>query len=136
MSTTRKPSRGAALFTLVGIVLLSVSFATGMRKRRFLARAAVAEGVVVGVPEGGFHPKIEFTTASGLRVEFVGSGFKFCRLGDRLRVLYDPDRPRYSPWVDAFGAVWFPQILIAVIGLGHLVVGLGAMRRRSSQSRL
>ena len=73
------------------------------------------------------------------RVLILGAGFGGLELavslseslGDRVRVLYRPDDPEHTPSVDAFGALWEPAGFPALMGLLFLLVGTGAVFRRT-----
>src|SRR6266511_5226010 len=87
---------------LAGLLLLGLALALYFRQRRFLRRAREATGVVVTLTqspgEGGTltHPVVEFHTADGEVREFespVGQSPPAYRVGQRVPVLYDPDRP-------------------------------------------
>ena len=83
----------------------------------FMRRSATADGSVIRLHAGGSHPQIEFTTPSGETVSYSQGGFIFSyRVGDRVRVRYDPANPRATASLDTIGALWFPPLLLAALG--------------------
>ena len=114
-----------ALFIIIGVGLLAGAVAFGTSKRAFIREATIADGVVSRLNAGGSHPQIEFTTASGQRIEYPQGGLIFgYHPGDRVRVLYKHDDPSQSACIDAFGALWFTPILLCVLGFPCLIGGL------------
>ncbi len=113
------------LFIVVGIGLLVVAIAVGVSINAFISKAVAAEGKVVEVRFGGSHPQIEFTSATGQRISYPQGGFIFgYKLGDRVRVLYDPAEPLNSACINEFGALWFTPLILSIIGLFCGVSGL------------
>jgi hypothetical protein len=113
------------LFVLIGLGLLAAAAMLAIRTWDFLHEAAAAPGIVVALLAGGSHPQIEFTTASGRKVTYAQGGFIFgYRAGERVTVLYRPDRPDQTACIDAAGALWFSSVILGFIGLACLVGGL------------
>ena len=109
---------------LLGIGLLIAAIVTGVEKRGFIHRALSAPGVVTRLNHGGSHPEIEFTAASGERITYPQGGGIFGYVpGDAVRVLYSPENPRGTASIDAFGALWFPQLMLLSLGLGMSIGG-------------
>jgi hypothetical protein len=113
------------ILLIVGAGLVAASIVTGMGKRDFVSGSAAAPGVVVRLNAGGSHPQIEFTTPSGQKISYPQGGLIFgYREGDQVRVLYRPSDPAGTACVDAFGALWFVPMLLAIIGLLCFVGGV------------
>ena len=106
---------------IVGIGLLTAAGVQAVGVRSFVRGATVADGVVARLNAGGSHPEIEFDTASGQKISYPQGGFIFgYRPGDKVRVLYDRDAPAQTARVDAFGALWFVPLLLALLGVASL----------------
>jgi len=117
------------VFILIGIAAAAVAIALGLKKLDFIQHSAVAEGRVLRLNAGGSHPEIEFTSDHGNKVKYPQGGFVFrYRPGDHVQVRYDPERPLQSACVDAFGALWFPPLIVLAIGLACIVGGVAAVK--------
>lgn len=115
-----------------GLVLAVIGAASLAGKRRFVAGAGRAEGVVVNVvrQEDAYAAVVRFRTGDGQTVEFTADETagdrSYFRIGQNRRVLYDPDRPQNAQldtWVSRWG---YESVLL---GLGILIVLLGALNR-------
>src|SRR5262245_21503122 len=112
------------MFLIIGLSLLAVSVLLMLltvvqvfKSTRFRDKACEAEGAVVemaehlsagDVPGPYYHPVVEFETREGRRVTFessTGSNWPSYRVGQLVRVVYDPDDPRQAKLNTAF-AVW------------------------------
>ncbi|MGO4869733.1 MAG: DUF3592 domain-containing protein [Roseiarcus sp.] len=112
------------LIILVGAALLTAAIAKTMSTRAFISRASVAEGVVVSLFASGTHPNIEFTSATGRKINYTQGGFIFgYRTGDRVNVLYLPDDPNQPPCIDSLSALWFMEIILFSLAVLFLVGG-------------
>lgn len=127
------PTRALALlFAVSGSLVLLASLASLGSAWRFGQTAAVAEGTVIALNAGGSHPEVAFTTAAGEAVHYPQNGLVAgYRVGDAVRVLYDPSDPRHAV-VDAVGARYGFAALGALLGSVFLVVAWVARRTRST----
>jgi hypothetical protein len=111
------------LFILIGFGLMVAAIAWGATTRAFIHKAKTADGVVVETDFGSSHPQIEFTTASGKKISHSQGGMIHgYKVGDRVRVLYDPADPQRTACLDKFGALYAPSLFSGIISLG-LIIG-------------
>lgn len=132
---------------LVGVTLIGVGVAGfGVKalvdNQRFLAKAAVADGVVVGVKdvverrqtgsgtnvqvveETQLYPIVRFTTARGQVVQFQAapnSNPPHHRVGGSIGLLYDPANPQqvtFDTWRNRWGA----GLILISAGLGLVAI--------------
>lgn len=136
------------VFTIVGIGMLLGSLFVYQNTRSFLGKAVEANGRVIGLERSRssstsstsssstYRPVVEFTTASGKRIEFtssVGSNPPSYREGEAVTVLYlaaDPYRAR----IKSFFSLWFGFMILLGLGLVFAGVGVG-MALVQSRSR-
>jgi len=127
----------AALFCLVGIVLIVVGFRFYGSSRSFVENARSVPGKVVGFekwePEintserdGMLYAVVVFKTESGQEVRFQGpseDGLEKYEKGDRVRVLYGPQEPQNAR-IDSFMGLWFASTMFWVIGGSAIIIPL------------
>ena len=119
----------AIVLSIVGAGLILAAIVTGLATREFLGRAARAPGVVSRLNAGGSHPEIEFALPSGQTISYPQGGFIFgYKPGQRVQVLYASEDPARTARVDAFGALWFVPLLLAVLGLALATAGVPGVR--------
>jgi hypothetical protein len=130
---------------LIGLMLLGgvlVGFGVKMLvdTRRFLATAEVAEGAVVRVDEAVMRdetrrfPVVEFRTAYEQVAQFQADNGSL-KVGDSVRLLYDPANPRNAR-LDNWGNRWAGPIALWGAGLTILVVnGVILLLMRSARGR-
>ncbi len=112
-------------FTVIGAALLIAAVIATIGVQRFRDAAARADGVVERLNAGGSHPQIRFTTTAGDVVSYAQGGLIFCyRAGDRVRVMYRPDRPQATARLDQFGAMWAMPLLLGLLGAGFSIGGM------------
>ncbi len=112
-------------FTVIGAALLIAAVIAAMGVQRFRDAAARADGVVERLNAGGSHPQIRFTTMAGDVVSYAQGGLIFgYRAGDRVRVMYRPDRPQATARLDQFGAMWAMPLLLGFLGAGFSIGGM------------
>ena len=148
-----------AIFVVGGVKALVDS-------QRFVAKAATANGVVVDVAKvvqreqrgsSGheyyvdvtyFHPVVQFLTAREQVVRFQASEGNSDpsthRVGDSIRILYDPASPRNAR-LDTWFSRWGDSMILIVVGFALVVIpaviyrvlrSLGRVARRAApQSR-
>jgi hypothetical protein len=119
------------VFMLAGVALLGFSGKSLMDDRRFLAKAAVATGVVVDTAmvvdqddEVAYYPVVEFTTAREQVVRFEADEATpdpDQQLGAAVRILYDPVNPQDAR-LDTFMSRWGLSIVMGMLGLGFVAV--------------
>ncbi|MBD8547618.1 DUF3592 domain-containing protein [Sphingomonas sp. CFBP 8760] len=112
-------------FTVIGAALLIAAVIATIGVQRFRDAAARADGVVERLNAGGSHPQIRFTTTAGDVVSYAQGGLIFgYRAGDRVRVMYRPDRPQATARLDQFGAMWAMPLLLGLLGAGFPIGGM------------
>jgi hypothetical protein len=123
-------------FLGVGAILIVVSLGSAGLTLRFVHRSARATGNVVGMEESDsgdgrtFHPVVRFAPASGFPREFrssFGANPPSYRVGDEVRVLYDPADPGRAS-IDSFLSLWFVPLLTGIMGPIALALGLSQAR--------
>jgi hypothetical protein len=116
-------------FPLLGALLLGLGVRSFVTTERFLAKASTADGVVVRVVAAGgdtYSPVVRFVTASGQVVEYkdhVGSDPPAYRVGDSVRVFYDPANPQKAR-LDSWLSRWFGATILTILGVVFLFVGV------------
>jgi len=129
-------------FVLFGTATLVGGVYKAFELRAFLARSAAADGVVVDVDEVAeqrtrgtgnsshteevtvYYPVVRFTAADGRAVQFtsdVGADDSpDYRVGDAVRVRYDPSNPAQAK-LDSLVGLWSPAVGSIIFGLVVLV---------------
>ena len=133
-----KPVTWIGLILLVlGALLLRHGWRWYHETHNRLAAYARTEGQVVALvaevkdDEDGnivWHPVVEFTTASGERVQFQetsGFGFRALapRVGQTVDVVYNPDTPEEA-MLASWLTLWFPVVGLGCLGGVALFFGL------------
>jgi hypothetical protein len=127
-----------AVFILVGAFFIGLGVRSLVTTQRFLAKASTADGVVVRLDkvversrEGDrytlYYPVVRFVTASGQVVEYsddLGEDPPAYRVGDSVRVLYDPADPQKAR-LDTWSSQWLGATI--QIGVGGLVFVIGVI---------
>jgi uncharacterized integral membrane protein len=112
-------------FAIVGGMLLIAAAIAAVGVYRFRESASRADGVVERLNAGGSHPQIRFTTTSGDSVSYAQGGLIFgYDSGDRVQVLYRPERPQATARLDSVGAIWAMPLLLGFLGAGFAIGGL------------
>jgi hypothetical protein len=119
---------------LIVAVIFGLSVRSIVTTRQFLAVAVAADGVVVdlseSVDEDGstYFPVVRFVAPDGQVVRFksgIGSNPPDYRVGDPVRVLYDPSNPRTAR-LDTWGNRWGGALAGMIVG-GVLLLLLAAV---------
>ncbi|MEO8089185.1 MAG: DUF3592 domain-containing protein [Gemmatimonadales bacterium] len=132
------------VFSIIGIGMLVASFFVFSNTTSFIARAVEADGRVTDLERARsnsssgssttYRPVVEFITATGKRIEFVssvGSSPPSHRVGEAVKVLYNPTNPQ-SARIKSFFQLWFGFLIVFALGLVFATIGLGMIfvRRR------
>lgn len=130
----------SAVFSTVGIGMLVASFFVFSSTTSFISRALEANGKVTDLERSRssnssttYRPVVEFTTATGKRIEFVssvGSSPPSHRVGEAVKVLYNPTDPE-SARIKSFFQLWFGFLIVFGLGLVFAAVGLGMILVRA-----
>ncbi|MGZ8397592.1 MAG: DUF3592 domain-containing protein [Gemmatimonadales bacterium] len=138
----------SGLFSIIGIGMLAASFFVFSTTASFISRAVEADGRVTDLERSHsrsssgssttYRPVVEFTTATGKHIEFVssvGSSPPSHRVGEAVKVLYNPANPQ-SARIKSFFQLWFGFLIVFALGLVFATIGLGMILvRRRGQKR-
>ncbi len=132
--------RGFLIFggTFAGAIFLTLGLVLGYQTCTFLATASRAEGEVIALerrrshPRGNrrlteyhYYPVVKYMAADGQTVQFVGQvGSKppAFRVGQRVKVLYNPEQPR-SARINSFFELWLAPMIFTGLGGIFLLMG-------------
>lgn len=119
---------------LVAVVLIGLGVKDVVTTRRFLAGTSAADGVVVKVDDvttshkdgttSRYYPVVRFVTGSGQVVQYrdhLGENSPAYRVGDPVRVLYDPANPQRAR-LDTWASLWLEAMILLMIGVPLLFV--------------
>jgi len=130
------------IFLLVGLALLAGTVWWAVSTRSFVARAAVAQGTVVALaPSSGsknstvYHPVVDYVLPGGQMVEIrssSGSNPPAYSVGEKVEVLYLPDRPREGRIRGVF-SLWGGPLILG--GLGLVFSGIGGGMKLAALSK-
>jgi hypothetical protein len=123
------------LLTLCGVEFLSIALVNVNSTHELVRTGQRAQGSVVMLAAGTSHPRVEFEDPSGHKVEFAGNGFVSHRAGERVVVLFDVRDPSGTAILDESGALWFFDVLSALLGILMIGMGLYSMRRRVAKQK-
>ncbi len=124
----------SVLFSTIGLGMLAVSVFIFSNTSSFIGRAVEADGEVIDLDRSRssssssttYRPVVAFTAATGKRVEFtssVGSSPPSHRVGERVKVLYQPADPQ-SARLKSFFHLWFGFLIVFALGLVFAAIGL------------
>ncbi len=124
----------SVLFSTIGVGMLAVSVFIFSNTSGFISRAVEADGEVIDLDRSRssssssttYRPVVAFTTATGKRIEFtssVGSSPPSHRVGERVKVLYQPGDPQ-SARIKSFFHLWFGFLIVFALGLVFAAIGL------------
>jgi hypothetical protein len=128
----------AALFLAIGVICLTAAGFVYRHAQAFAGRAERAEGRIVdvvyrsarpGETIGTYSSIFRFTTRAGRTVQATASVRATTsrhRVGDAVRVLYDPQDPQ-NALIDSLVDRYFMPIVLLPIGLGFTAFGLPAL---------
>ena len=116
------------IFLAVGMVLLAVAVVSYWHTRQFRQNAASADGVVIENVWSSrtYFPQVRFRTSGGQDLTFtsnMGSKPASYQVGDRVRVLYDPEKPADAS-IDSFESQWLLPTIFGSLGLIFCSVGI------------
>jgi hypothetical protein len=135
------------LFIMLGPTLLASGIFLFFRQRARIARSISAEGVVIELlqkrargkfirvkTEGGvkleqkylYRPLVRFRTQDGQTIKFspsIAMRPAPYQVGDRIKVIYEPDRPKQAQ-INRFVYLWFFPIMFITFGFFTLGMGL------------
>jgi hypothetical protein len=105
-STKTKDIIGAVVLFLIGIGIIAGMIVQTKYPCEFISKAKITDGVVIAMPSGDSHPRIEYIDASGEKHWFPANGWiSAYQVGEHVRVLYDPDDTNQIN-IDDFGSLY------------------------------
>ena len=108
-------------------MLLVVGGVGALQTCRFVASATGSDGTVTRLNAGGSHPQITFGTPAGDIVSYPQGGMVAgFRVGQSVRVLYDPKSPRGTARVQTFGSLWGGSLAAGLGGAALLALALAS----------
>jgi hypothetical protein len=130
------------VFLGIGILMLVLALVLWNETRRFITRAATAQGTVTELLEvrddddGSvtFKPVVKFVAAGGEEVTFTSSYSSrppAYDVGEAVEVLYLPGDAR----INGFGSLWFGPLLVGGLGTVFAGVGLGILLTTRANAR-
>lgn len=134
-----------AIFLVAGGAMLALCAWLTVRMVWFLSIAVPADGKVVAVESAGrvghargrsYRPVFEFRDATGetnrVRERFSSRPPLFSR-GEKVRVLYDPDKPQRAH-IRHFMTLWFAPLITFVLGAGFTYASYAIRKRSKSRA--
>lgn len=134
-----KPNREALGLGIIGIhsLLLLIAMGATVYSWSFVHKAAHADAQVVQLntredKDSGttFYPVFTFRDAGGKEhtvTSSVGSAPAACQVGDKIRVLYQPDAPNEAK-IDNFSSVWAFPFGFGALGLFGILMGVVVLK--------
>jgi hypothetical protein len=131
------------LFCLAGPAMLLFAAGTGIERALFVHSSARADGVVValrqvpGSTKKSLAPIFRFATHNGTNVTVSSNIYErpsTWQLGERVRVLYQEDRPG-NAHIDSFWQLWMLQFVLGLVGGGFSVIPLLILLRRGRSTQ-
>jgi hypothetical protein len=143
-----KARRWVPFLCLVGVALTIGGAGWGQHRMIFIASAGIAQGTVIGNERADgsgssgptYHAIVRFADAGGNAVRYrdeIGSNPPSFRVGETVRVYYDPQRPE-SALIDRGLWNWLLPLLVSLGGLLLFVASLAqyrSIRRRAPYVR-
>ncbi|WP_448564932.1 DUF3592 domain-containing protein [Thalassotalea ganghwensis] len=123
------------MFTLVGIIFLTISYNTYSDTKKFINSSALTTGYVVDIYDkysGGsttYAPIVEFSDSSGQVIRFtskVSSNPASYRVGELVSIIYDKNHPS-NAIINDFFSVYGSAIVTAILGCGFFFCGIGTI---------
>lgn len=134
----RHTRRALPWLFVIGLALMVGGAWWEQHRAIFMATAAVADGRVIGGDWSGgsgssrptFHAVVQFSDANGRSVTYrdeIGTNPPSFRIGETVRIYYDPERPE-SALIDRGFWNWVLPMLVALGGFLALLGGLTLYR--------
>ncbi|HEX9060963.1 MAG TPA: DUF3592 domain-containing protein [Clostridia bacterium] len=139
----KQPSIVFKIFFVIGSIFILTGSVLIINQILFLNKACSAEGTVIDMKmskgkghdkDTTFAPVVQFKLTEGENITFtssVGSSPPQFKIGDSVKVLYNPDNPGNAE-INSFLSLWFLQIIFLFIGMVFFIIsiiGLSRMRR-------
>jgi len=122
------------MYLLIGIGLFGGGIYSYLSTGDFIAQAASAAGVVIGLEreqdaDGNdtYYPRVQFE-AKGRSYQFrgqVGSGYGTFKVGEQVEVFYDPADPDHAR-INSFVQLWFFPLFLGGMGVVFTAIGAAA----------
>lgn len=135
----------ATVFLIVGLGLLVGGAYALSSTHEFIQKSETANGTVVDLERSRsrrsttYHPVVRFTARDGKEYEVrssAGSNPPGYRIGEGVRVFYDPDDPDHAR-IDSFFSLWGIPTMLGGMGLVFALAGGGMiyLPRRAAERR-
>jgi hypothetical protein len=120
---------------LIGLAFFIGAWFSYKSTTDFLDRAEDAEGEVIEMIRSRsddsytYKPVVEFTTPSGVQIEFTSSTSSnppSYDVGEIVDVLYDPEDPNNAR-IDGAFSLWFLPVFLSIFGLIFAGIGTGLL---------
>jgi hypothetical protein len=111
----------APLFLAIGLGACSFAAYLYTNTREFVAKGEHARAVVVALrhsSSSGYSPVVDFKTAAGTKVEFIGrngSSPPSFDKGEQIEVIYRPENPS-SAKINTFMELWAAPLFLTLFG--------------------
>jgi Protein of unknown function (DUF3592) len=132
-SDTRVRLLRGILLTLCGAVVLGIALVNVQSTRELVRTGLRVQGSVATLAAGTSHPRVEFEDPSGQKIDFAANGFVSHRAGERVVVLFDARDPLGTAVLDESGALWFFDVLSALLGMLMIAMGFYSMLRLATK---
>lgn len=122
------PDKGLFLFPAVGLVFLANAVYGAAKLSKLLNEGSRAEGEIIGMhkqPSGKgmiIYPVVVFSDSLGRKVEFRGYIGLSSAVGQKVNVIYRPDRPAESAMIDYGLFNWLGVVLGCALGACFIYV--------------
>ncbi|QHT67515.1 DUF3592 domain-containing protein [Rhodocytophaga rosea] len=122
-----------SIFTLVGLVLLTVCVISYYNEQQFLNKAISSSGIVTQLGESRsskgsstYYPIVEFTDQTGKKTIFsssYSSSPPAYEVGETVEVLYEPGKPSQAE-IKGFFSQWLAALITGFLGMIFSTIGL------------
>lgn len=119
----------ALLFSAVSFILLLILAGTAIYELNFFLTSNSADGEVVALNAGKRHVSIKFKTTNGKEITYPQNGFISYSVGEKVRVLYNPERPILAS-TDAIGALWSGTIALLQLTTIFSLVSIASFKSK------
>jgi hypothetical protein len=123
MKMARKTQKLNYVALLIGLCAAAWTLISLSDRLDFIKYSIVTQGTVAQLEYGERHFEVSFVTGKGEHVSFPASLISV-KVGDAIRVRYDPKNPLATAKVESFVAMWIETLMSAVFAMAFLYAGL------------
>ncbi|KAF3888029.1 MULTISPECIES: DUF3592 domain-containing protein [Nostocales] len=129
--------------TCIGILVTTVGITTGLNNYSFVKKAISTQGTVINnlhdstKSSNSYYPLVKFTARTGETVVFeskVGSSSPKYTKGDRVEILYQPQKPN-AAMINTWIHLWFFPIIFSTTGSLSVLIGAALLARELKQNK-